>query len=53
MDSDNYIDLASAHRSKFVYRIISVKRLFELFEKKQNVLVKPKKWEDEGVKISV
>ena len=46
MDENNYIDLVSADRNKFIYRIISKERLFELFEKKQNVLVKPRKWDD-------
>ena len=46
MDTDNYLHFAGPTRDKFVYRIISVERLFELFASKQNVLVKPKKWED-------
>ncbi|HLQ25723.1 MAG TPA: DUF2971 domain-containing protein [Acidiferrobacterales bacterium] len=46
MDDNNYIDISPTLRAGFVYRIISVDQLFELFEKKQNVLVKPKKWED-------
>jgi len=46
MDDKNYIDISLTLRSSFVYRIIPVHRLFELFEKKQNVLVKPKTWED-------
>ena len=46
MDDNNYIHISPTLRSGFVYRIIPVCRLFELFEKKQNVLVKPKMWED-------
>jgi hypothetical protein len=33
-------------KEQYVYRIISVDRLIELFSNKQNVLVSPKKWED-------
>jgi hypothetical protein len=33
-------------RSRHIYRIISIECLFELFENQQNVLVKPKKWQD-------
>jgi hypothetical protein len=46
MNSDNYLNLSAHMRDKFVYRIISIERLFELFASRQNVLVKPKKWED-------
>ncbi len=33
-------------RSRHIYRIVSVERLFELFENRQNALIKPKKWDD-------
>ncbi len=33
-------------RSRHIYRIVPVERLFELFENRQNVLVKPRKWDD-------
>lgn len=33
-------------RDTFVYRIIPTDRLFRLFASRQNVLVKPKRWED-------
>jgi len=46
MDSDNYIGIPQAMRSRHIYRIISVERLFELFKNRQNVLTKPQKWED-------
>lgn len=46
MDDNNYVDIPLSLRQAFVYRIIPVPRLFELFETKQNILVKPKLWED-------
>lgn len=46
MDDDNYIEIPRAMRSRNIYRIVSIERLFELFENRQNVLVKPKKWDD-------
>jgi len=46
MDDCNYLDIPPPSRNGFIYRITSVPHLLALFEKKQNVLVKPKKWED-------
>lgn len=46
MNDENYIDLPEPLRSRHIYRIISIQRLFELFDNRQNVLVKPKMWED-------
>lgn len=46
MDDDNYVEIPRAMRSRHIYRIVSVERLFELFENRQNVLTKPKKWDD-------
>jgi hypothetical protein len=46
MDDRNYLDIAPPDRKRFVYRIISLPHLFDLFRNGQNVLVKPKKWED-------
>ncbi len=46
MDENGYIDIATSRRNQFIYRIIPVKRLYEMFDNKKNVLVKPKKWED-------
>jgi hypothetical protein len=46
MDDDNYINIPEAMRSRPIYRIISIDRLLELFDNRQNVLLKPKKWQD-------
>lgn len=46
MEDTNYLDISTAERDRFIYRIISVERLLQLFETQNNVLVKPKKWED-------
>jgi hypothetical protein len=46
MNDQNYLNISQSSRGSFIYRIISVPHLFALFEKKQNILVKPKKWED-------
>ena len=46
MDDRNYLNIPPSYRGGFIYRIISVPHLFALFEKKQNILVKPKNWED-------
>ena len=41
MKDGNYLNIPKPERKRFTYRIISVERLLELFETKQNVLVKP------------
>lgn len=46
MDTKNYLYIPQPSRDSFIYRITSLPHLFALFEKKQNILVKPKKWED-------
>ncbi len=46
MKDGNYLNIPKPERRRFIYRIISVERLLELFETKQNVLVKPSKWND-------
>jgi len=46
MDKANYLYLSKSVWDTFVYRIIPINRLFELFATRQNVLVKPEKWED-------
>jgi len=46
MNKSNYIDLDLEIKDQYIYRIISLDRLYELFSIKQNVLVSPKKWED-------
>lgn len=46
LEGNNYLNMSTAARDRRVYRIASVKRLLELFREGQNVLVKPKRWED-------
>jgi len=46
MSIDPYLDLSARDRDLYVYRIISVPRLLEFFAKRENVLVKPRLWED-------
>jgi hypothetical protein len=46
MVENNYLNIRASERDSFVYRIISIQRLFELFEEGRNVLVSPKTWED-------
>ena len=41
-----YLSIRPEERTSNVYRIISLERFFEMFTKKENVLVKPQKWED-------
>lgn len=41
-----YLNLKGKELDKPVYRIISLTRLFELFERKRNVLVHPSQWDD-------
>ena len=38
--------LSGLKRSDAIYRTISLERLFELFATKQNVVVRPKLWDD-------
>jgi Protein of unknown function (DUF2971) len=42
----NYINFSNRDLNKFIYRIISIDRLNELFVNNENVLVKPSLWED-------
>ena len=42
----NYININREEQNKAIYRVFSVDRLLKLFEKKENVLVKPKLWDD-------
>jgi len=44
--SDNYLDLPPSERDRFVYRIVQVKHLLDLFDTNENVLVKPEQWDD-------
>ena len=41
-----YINLRSAERNRYVYRIMSLERLFQMFEESANYLVRPNRWED-------
>ena len=41
-----FYNLKEKDLDKYIYRIISLERLEELFTTKNNVLVKPSKWED-------
>jgi hypothetical protein len=41
-----FIDVPVAVRQTPVYRIVSIERLYELFESRKNVLVSPSMWED-------
>jgi hypothetical protein len=42
----NYLNLKDSQLDKYIYRIISIDRLVELFENSQNVLVHPSLWDD-------
>lgn len=42
----NYINIEQKDYNKNIYRIFSIDRLFELFNNKENVLVKPEIWDD-------
>lgn len=44
--SGNFLYLSESQLDRPVYRIFSVTRLFELFDRRQNVLVRPSKWDD-------
>ncbi len=47
MDFDHcYLNVRASERSRPLYRIISLERLYELFEKRVNTLVKPIAWDD-------
>jgi hypothetical protein len=43
---NNFINLTDRELDKPIFRVLSVNRLFQLFENNVNVLVKPKLWED-------
>lgn len=43
---NNYIDLENIIRDKKIYRVMTIDRLLEMFESKENVLVKPSLWDD-------
>ncbi|MGO7371741.1 DUF2971 domain-containing protein [Rhizobium leguminosarum] len=46
MDDKNTINLTGQDLDAHVYRVMPMKRFYELFGNKQNVLVRPSKWED-------
>ena len=46
IDPEGFLNLPKAERMWPVYRIMSLTRLFEMFEQRVNVLVKPFKWDD-------
>lgn len=46
MEDKNYLDISTAVRGQFIYRIVSVERLLQLFQTQRNTLIKPKKWDD-------
>ncbi len=43
---NNFLNFRKKEIDKPIFRIIPIPRLFELFEKKSNVLVNPKLWDD-------
>ena len=43
---DEFLDMSARDRDARVFRIISLARLYELFEQKRNALVSPRKWDD-------
>jgi len=42
----NFLNIEEDQKDKLIFRVLSIKRLFELFNNKKNVLVKPKLWDD-------
>lgn len=46
MHEGNYLNLNEAGKLRHIYRIIPVKRLYQFFERRKNVLVRPSRWED-------
>jgi len=42
----NFINFKESDLDKYIYRIVPLSRLYELFDKTENVLVKPGMWED-------
>lgn len=46
LNENNYINLDLTKEDQYIYRIISIERLYELFSTQENVLVAPKKWKD-------
>jgi len=42
----NFLNLTQKQKDAPIFRVISIERLFQLFNNNENVLVKPKLWED-------
>jgi len=42
----NYLDISQEERGKNIFRVLTIERLIEMFEKKINTLVKPERWDD-------
>lgn len=45
-DDSNYIHIDKLNKRDFIYRIISLERLYQLFHDRENVLVNPSYWDD-------
>jgi hypothetical protein len=45
-DKNNYLNLSQRDRRMRIYRIISVARMYEMFDTRTSVLVNPNKWKD-------
>ncbi|MBB4020121.1 MULTISPECIES: DUF2971 domain-containing protein [Alphaproteobacteria] len=46
MNTKNYINLQATEFDGYIYRVMPLGRFYELFANKQNVLVRPSKWDD-------
>lgn len=46
MEDENYLNIPNSLRSKQVYRIIPLDYLYTLFADSENVLVRPRRWDD-------
>lgn len=46
MRISNYLNLNSKDLDRYVYRVISMERLIELYQRKRNILRKPESWDD-------
>ncbi|EKO3566922.1 DUF2971 domain-containing protein [Vibrio metschnikovii] len=43
---NNFINISDSEKERYAYRIMPLKRLYELFCNQENVLVKPSLWDD-------
>ena len=46
MSKANFLNLKDNQLDAYIYRVFPLERLYELFRNRQNVLVRPSKWED-------